>query len=339
MSASKLLWHRDAALALIVLALVVAVGLRAPVFVTGESLVGVLTDTSFLFMLTLAQMAVILTRGIDLSVAANLALVGMVSALVSRAHPDLPIPAVIVLSIALGSVLGAINGALVGYIGIPPIVVTLGTLSIYRGAIFLLAGGAWLTSKDMTPAFLAFPKIDIFGVPILIVIAILVGLGFYGLLNHSRLGRGIYAVGGNPVAARYCGIELASQQFFVHTLAGAISGLCGYLWVSRYGIAYTDIAQGYELTIIAACVIGGVSIAGGIGSVPGALLGALFLGVVVNALPVINVSPFWQMLISGAVILAAVVINARSDKRVGKLILRKARTGNARILASRGASS
>jgi rhamnose transport system permease protein len=330
----QFLRHRDAALALIVLALVAAIGLRAPVFVASESLVGVLTDTSFLFMLTLAQMAVILTRGIDLSVAANLALVGMVSALVSRAHPDLPIPVVIVLAITLGGLLGAINGALVALIGIPAIVVTLGTLAIYRGAIFLLAGGAWLTSKDMNPSFLAFPRIDILGVPILIVIAILVSLAFWGLLNHTRLGRGLYAVGGSPVAARYCGIDLGAQQFFVHTLAGAISGLCGYLWVSRYGIAYTDIAQGYELTIIAACVIGGVSIAGGVGSVPGALLGALFLGVVVNALPVINVSPFWQMLISGAVILAAVVINARSGKRDGKLILRKAR-----LLAGRGAHS
>ena len=145
------------------------------------------------------------------------------------------------------------------------------------------------------------------------------------LLGHTPAGRGLYAVGGNPVAARYCGIDLSSQQFFVHTLAGAISGLCGYLWVSRYGIAYTDIAQGYELTIIAACVIGGVSIAGGVGSVPGALLGALFLGVIVNALPVINVSPFWQMAISGAVILAAVIINARSEQRDGKLILHEAR--------------
>jgi rhamnose transport system permease protein len=334
MNTLRFLRHRDAALALIVLALVAAIGLRAPVFVTTDSLIGVLTDTSFLFMLTLAQMAVILTRGIDLSVAANLALVGMVSALVSRAHPDLPIAAIMLMAITLGGLLGAINGALVASIGIPAIVVTLGTLSIYRGAIFLLAGGAWLTSKDMNPAFLAFPRTDILGVPILVVIAILVSLAFWGLLNHTRLGRGLYAVGGNPVAARYCGIDLGAQQFFVHTLAGAISGLCGYLWVSRYGIAYTDIAQGYELTIIAACVIGGVSIAGGVGSVPGALLGALFLGVVVNALPVINVSPFWQMLISGAVILAAVVINARSGKPDGKLILRQAR-----LLASRGAHS
>ena len=325
MMASRLLRQRDFALALIVFALVVAIGLRAPVFVTPESLVGVLTDTSFLFMLTLAQMAVILTRGIDLSVAANLALTGMICALVSRAEPSLPIAGVIALAILLGAALGAVNGGLIALFGIPPIVVTLGTLSIYRGAIYLIAGGAWLTSKDMTPAFLAFPKLSVVGVPILIVIAALVSLGFWFLLGHTRLGRGLYAVGGNPVAARYCGIELGTQQFFVHTLAGAVSGLCGFLWVSRYGIAYTDIAQGYELTIIAACVIGGVSIAGGVGSVAGALLGALFLGVVVNALPVINVSPFWQTLISGAVILAAVVINARSEKRAGKLILRQAR--------------
>jgi len=325
MTASMLLRQRDFALALIVVVLIVVIGLRAPVFVTPQSLVGVLTDTSFLFMLTLAQMAVILTRGVDLSVAANLALTGMICALASRAEPGLPIVAVIVLAMLIGAALGAVNGGLISLFGIPPIVVTLGTLSIYRGAIFLIAGGAWLTSKDMTPAFLAFPRLSLAGAPILIVIAALVSLGFWALLGHTRLGRGLYAVGGNPVAARYCGIELSSQQFFVHTLAGAVSGLCGYLWVSRYGIAYTDIAQGYELTIIAACVIGGVSIAGGVGSVAGALLGALFLGVVVNALPVINVSPFWQMLISGAVILAAVVINARSEKRAGKLILRQAR--------------
>src|SRR5947209_7795747 len=116
----------------------------------------------------------------------------------------------------------------------------------------------------------------------------------------------------------------------VYGISGAVAGLSGYLWVSRYGIAYTEIAQGYELTIIVACVIGGVSIAGGIGTVSGACLGALFLGVMVNALPVINVSPFWQMAISGAVILAAVVVNARSEKVAGKLILPEARRAAAK---------
>ena len=121
-------------------------------------------------------------------------------------------------------------------------------------------------------------------------------------LARTRVGRGIYAVGGNPVAAQYCGIDLARVQLLVYVLSGAIAGLCGYLWVAHYGVAYSEIALGYELTVIAACVIGGISIGGGIGTVPGALLGALFLGIVVNALPTMQVSPFWQMAVAGAVI-------------------------------------
>ena len=260
-----LLKNRDVLLALIVATLVLLVGLRAPVFLTAESLISVLTDTSFLFMLALAQMAVILTRGIDLSVAANLALSGVMVTLAARSMPWLPIPVVLLLAIAIGAFFGAINGALIAGIGIPPIVVTLGTLSIYRGIIFVVAGPTWLTSKDMSTAFLDFPKSTLLGVPSLIVIAATVAAAFAYLLSQTQTGRRIYAVGGNPVAARYCGIDLSKQQFLVYTMSGAVSGLCGFLWASRYGIAYTDLAYGYELTVIAACVIGGVSVAGGIG--------------------------------------------------------------------------
>ena len=325
MKTIPILANREFLLGAIVAALVIAVGIRAPVFLTSESLVNVLTDTSFLFMLTLAQMAIIITRGIDLSVAANLALTGMVVALVSRAMPGIPIFAIILLSIIFGAALGAVNGAFVAWVGIPPIVVTLGTLAIFRGLIFLLAGGQWLTSKDMNKDFLDFPHAIWFGIPSLIWISLIVAALYWLLYRQTQFGRGLYAIGGNPVAARYCGINIPFEQFVVYTLAGAVSGLCGYLWVARYGIAFVDNAQGYELTIIAACVIGGVSIAGGIGSVSGALLGALFLGVIVNALPVINVSPFWQTLISGIVILAAVIVNARSERPIGKLILARAR--------------
>jgi rhamnose transport system permease protein len=320
-----ILRSREAALAAVVIGLILAVGVRAPVFLGLDSLSSMIIDTSFLFILALAQMAVILTRGIDLSVASNLALTGMVMALFAAAHPDVPMIVVLVLSILCGAVLGSVNGLLVAYVGIPPIVVTLGTLAIFRGLIFLIAGGKWIESSSMSPAFVAFPKTLVFGIHILILIAGLVIAAFALFMNYSRTGRALYAIGGNPVAARFCGINIQRHQVFVYTLAGSISGLCGSLWVSRYGIAYVDIASGYELTIIAACVIGGVSIAGGIGSVAGACLGALFLGVVVNALPVINVSPFWQTAISGAVILAAVMINARSEKRIGKLILPEAR--------------
>ncbi len=156
----------------------------------------------------------------------------------------------------------------------------------------------------------------------IIVIAI-----FAMLLSRTRLGRSFFAAGGNPTAAVYTGINVGRTQFIAFFISGAIAGLCGYLWVTRYTIAYVDIAGGFELTVIAACVIGGVSIAGGIGTVTGAVLGALFLGVVKNALPVINVSPFAQLAISGVVIIAAVVINARNERRQGRLILKAAEAG------------
>jgi rhamnose transport system permease protein len=318
-------YGREGILAAIIVGLVLAVGARAPVFLTLDSLNGVLTDTAILAMMALAQMVVILTRGIDLSVAANLALSGMVVALLSTVAPDLPVIVTIAVAIAVGTALGFANGALVAFIGIPPIVVTLGTLAIFRGLVFVISGGRWITSDKVGAEFLHFPHAFFLGISSLVWLATLVAILMAVFLGRTRTGRGLYAVGGNPVAARYCGIDLPRQQLLVFTLAGAVSGLCGYLWVSRFGIAYTEIALGFELSVIAACVIGGISIGGGIGSVTGTLLGALFLGVVVNALPVINVSPFWQMAISGAVILAAVVVNARAEKRGGKLILPEAR--------------
>ncbi len=143
-------------------------------------------------------------------------------------------------------------------------------------------------------------------------------------MGRTPLGRAFYAVGGNPHAAVYTGIDVGRTRFFAYCLSGALAGLSGYLWVSRYAVAYVDIAAGFELDIIAACVIGGISIAGGIGSVAGAVLGALFLGVIKNALPVINISPFAQLAISGTVIIIAVAVNARAERRKGRVILKKA---------------
>ena len=177
----------------------------------------------------------------------------------------------------------------------------------------------------MSASFVGFPKLSLFGLSSVFWIAAIVALLAWFFLSLTRAGRGLYAVGGNPVAARYCGISLPFQQILAYAISGAVAGMSGYLWVARYGVAYVEIASGYELTVIAACVIGGVSIGGGVGTVAGTLLGALFVGVIVNALPVMQVSPFWQMLISGAVILAAVIINARAEGRGLKLILPEAR--------------
>ena len=322
---SALLKHRELALAIIIALMIAGIGTYAPAFVSFGNILRVLNDTSILAMLALAQMIVILTRGIDLSTASNLALSGMISASLAQNSPDLPVIAYIAVALATGMLLGLINGSLISVLGIPPIVVTLGTLAIFRGLIVVYGGGNQVNASEMGDVFQNFPKLNIFGLSSIFWIMAGVAIAIWLFLNMTRTGRALYAVGGNPVAARYCGIDLGRQQLLVYVVAGAISGICGYLWVSRYGVAYSEIASGFELTVIAACVIGGVSIAGGVGSVTGTLLGALFLGIIVNALPVMQITPFWQMAISGAVILAAVIVNARAEKRGVKLILPEAR--------------
>ncbi len=322
--------HRELLLALIVIVMVVGISAYAPAFGTRDSLLGTFNDTAFLFMMALAQMMVILTRGIDLSVAANLALTGMLTAMVARLHPELPTIVFVLLSLLIGLGFGLLNGSLIAFLGIPPIVVTLGTLAIFRGLIVVVGGGAQVNASDMGDNFQVLPKLTILGLSSIFWIAAALSIAAWLFLNLTRPGRGLYAVGCNPVAARYCGIDLGRQQLIAYAISGAVAGLCGYLWVARYGVAYVEIATGYELTVIAACVIGGVSIGGGIGTVPGTLLGALFIGIIVNALPVMQVSPFWQMAISGAVILLAVTLNARAEARPDKLILPQARREAAR---------
>ena len=321
---AALLRSRELLLALILAALVGLIALRFPAFARPANLANVVNDTAILVMLALGQAAVILTKCIDLSVAATLALAGMVTAMLNAAFPGVPIPALILLAIALGAALGAINGLLVWKLDIPPIVVTLGTMTIFRGAIFLFASGAWINAHQMSAAFKAFPRAVLLGLPVLSWLALLAILLAAVLLTRTALGRAFYAVGGNEHAAVYAGIGPGRTKFWAFALMGGLAGLCGYLWVSRYAVAYVEVAAGFELDVIAACVIGGISIAGGIGSVGGAVLGALFLGVIKNALPVAGVSPFWQMAIAGAAILAAVAFNARAERRRGRIILKSA---------------
>jgi rhamnose transport system permease protein len=317
-------FSRDALLALALLALIALVYRRFPAFASPKSLLSVFNDTSILIVLALGQMAVILTRCIDLSMASNLALVGMCTAMLNAAVPGIPIPLLVLVSIVLGALLGSINGLLVWKLDIPPIVVTLGTLSIFRGIIFLISDGQWVNAHEMSPAFKALPRLTVLGIPALSWVAVMSIACLYVLLTRTPMGRAFYAVGGNPNAAVYTGINVGRTRFNAFVLSGALSGIAGYLWVSRYAVAYVDIAAGFELDVVAACVIGGISIAGGTGSVVGAVLGALFLGVIKNALPVINISPFWQQAISGTAIIIAVIFNARSERRVGRIILKQA---------------
>ncbi|MCV6823459.1 MULTISPECIES: ABC transporter permease [Halocynthiibacter] len=321
MSALK---SREAILFGAIFALVALIATRFPGFVAPGNLVAVFTDTTPLMILAMGQMVVILTRCIDLSVAANLALTGMVCAMINVAAPDLPVAVILVIALVMGSALGAINGILVWKLNIPPIVVTLGTMTIFRGVIFLLTEGKWINAHEMSPTFTGFPRAEFLGMPVLGWIGVVIAIVMMVVMARTTLGRAVYAVGGNPHAAVYTGIDVGKTQFKAFVISGMLAGLTGYLWVARYSVAYVDIAGGFELDVVAACVIGGVSIAGGAGTVVGTLLGALFLGVVKNALPVVDVSPFWQLAISGAAIIIAVAFNAKSGRSKGRVILKSA---------------
>lgn len=316
--------HREALLAGVIILMVAAIGSRVPSFVSPGNLVEMFNDTAILIILALGQMMVLLTKGIDLSMAANLALTGMIVALLNFHFPSIPVWALLLLATTLGLVMGMINGLLVWKLGIPAIVVTLGTMSIYRGIIFLLSDGGWVNSHQMGVDFLGLPRTSLLGLPVLswFAIAALLLVGYF--LRFSRTGRALYTAGGNATAAYYTGINAGKMQFVSFCLSGALAGFCGYLWISRFAVAYVDVANGFELQVVAACVIGGISTMGGTGRVIGCLCGALFLGIINNALPVIGISPFWQMAISGAVIVVAVLLNERGNKRKGRLILRDA---------------
>ena len=316
----NILKNREVLLALAILLLVGLVAARFPAFVLPVNLAGVFNDTSPLILLAIGQMIVILTKCIDLSVAATLALCGMVAALLNGT--GVPLALILVLAIALGAALGAINGLLVWKLGIPSIVVTLGTMTIYRGTIFLMTNGAWVNAHQMTDGFKALPRAVILGLPVMSWVALVAIALFTVLLTRTPLGRSFYAVGGNPHAAVYTGINVGRTQCIAFIISGALAGLTGYLWVARYAVAYVDIADGFELSVVAACVIGGVAIAGGAGSVAGAVLGALFLGVINNALPVVGISPFWQLAISGSAIVLAVAFNAAQNRQPGRIILK-----------------
>lgn len=321
--AASIATPRDLVFGALTLVLFIAISARLPQFASLASLRDILDDTAILMLLALGQMLVLLTRCVDLSIAANAALSGMCVALMNQSHPGLDVVWLMAVATVLGAALGALNGVLVWICRIPSIVVTLGTLAIYRGLVYVVSDGTWVTSNEMTAEFLGFVRASFGGLTSLSWLAV-IAIALTGLaLGHTAFGRRFFVAGSNPAAAAYVGIDVGKVQCLAFTLAGTIAGLCGYLWVARFAVASADVAQGFELTVIAACVIGGVSIAGGAGTVTGVVLGCLFLGLIRNALPLLGVSPFWQMAISGAVIVGAVVVNARMQGDLRQRILER----------------
>lgn len=319
---TKLLKRREITLLIIIAVILAAVGMRAPGFLRLGNLSDILTDTAILVIVSIGQMMVIITGGADLSVASGIALTGMSVAMLNWLVPGIPLPVIMALALVIGFLLGSVNGLLVSVARIPPIITTLATLGIFRGIVFLESGGQWVSAHKMTEAFRNLPHNAPLGISNLLLAAVLVVIAAAVFIRLTRTGREIYGAGGNRTAARYVGIPLARIDFLVYAISGVLVGLAGLLWVARYASAQNDTASGFELQTIAACVIGGVSMLGGSGTLVGVILGALFLGIVNNALPVIGLSPFFQMAIQGFVILAAIIANSVVDRRTQAALLR-----------------
>jgi len=311
---------REVGISLIILILVAAVSLRSPNFLTLGNFRDILLNISILVIVALAQTMIIITKGIDLSVSSMVALTAMMVSFVVKQYPGFHPVAAVLLGMALGCVLGMFNSVIIAYGKVPPIIATLGTLSIYRGMVFLYSGGTWINAFEMSRPFKLLAKASPLGLPNVVIIAIVVaGVVFY-FLNYTRTGRDIYAVGSNPDAAQFAGIRKDRIIFLVYALSGIACGLAGVLWASRFESAQTNTAQGFELQTVAASILGGVSTSGGVGTVPGVLLGALLLGVIQNSLTLVRISPFWQLAVQGLLILIAVVIDNLISRRVQKRV-------------------
>lgn len=318
----ELLKKREMNLILLILVLTALVTTRAPSFVQEANILRIVNDTSILIMVAIGQFFVILTGGIDLSVGSTIAFSGMAASMLNQYYPGVPVLIVLLVGIAVGLVLGAFNGALVAFGKVPPIIATLGTMSVYRGFTFVLSKGQWVTAHEMSEAYMNLPHGRFLGLTNLIWAAVIISAIMYYFSRYTRSGREIYAIGGNKTAARFVGVSETKVHLLIFSLSGALSGLAGVMWTARYAAAVNETATGFELMTVAACVLGGVNIAGGSGAVPGVILGALFLGIINNALPVINLSPFFQMFIQGAIVLAAMFFNTMMDKRQEKKILK-----------------
>ena len=296
--------------------MVMALGLASPNFLTVDNTMNVLRQISINLCLSLGMTLVILSGGIDLSVGSVLALAGAVAAGLLKNGLALPhfnllvqftVPGAIVAGIAVGLAVGWANGLAVTRFRLPPFVATLGMLSIARGLTMLWTGGFPITG--LGDAFGRLGTGRALGVPMPVWISAALVAVFIAVTRRTTFGRHVYAVGGNERAATLSGLAVPRIKLLVYTLGGGLAAVAGVLVTARLDSATPNAGIGYELDSIAAVVIGGTSLSGGRGSILGTVLGCLIIGVLNNGLFLLDVSPFWQQVVKGFVILAAVALD------------------------------
>lgn len=315
----KLPNSRELGLILFILVASVFIQTQNSSFLTMVNLTDMLTNTSILAILAVGMMMVLITGGIDLSVGAVVALSGMSSAVFIRDFPNIPV----IVAVLVGLFSGLVLGLLIAKGRILPIIASLGMMNVYRGLTYIVGDNQWVSAFQMTDAFKEIATGSFLGINHLIWAAFIVLAVFYYILNFTRSGRRMYAVGSNEEATAITGISKERTLILVYMLNGLLAGLAGVLWVSKFASAQGDTASGYELNVIAACVLGGVSVNGGVGKISGLITGALLFGILNNALPLLNASTFWEDAIQGVVIVAAIVMNVLMKRRSDATALKR----------------
>ena len=294
-----------------------------PRFASQQEAQFILANTTIFALLALGETMVVVSRNVDLSVGSVVGLSAYLSAsLFGKVH-GIPIVVVFLVGLAIGLAVGVANGLMVAIGRVPSLVVTLATLYIVRGLDILIVGGNEVVAQTLPNAFIEIPRAGVYGVPYLaIVIAVVIGVGAYYLRSY-RSGRELYAIGSNPEAARLAGIPVGRRVFTAFAVSGAIAGVAGVLWAAQYQTVDSNAGTGYELTVIASVVVGGVAIFGGSGSAVGAAIGALLLQTINSALYVLGISPFWDQAIAGALLLAAITLDRVISLRLTAALRRR----------------
>lgn len=313
---TTVLRSREIAIAAVLVAVVLVATAKIDTFLfSNNGWRDLLLTPSILLLLAVGQTVVIITRNVDLSVGSVLGLTAYLTGRLFVDHPGIPIVAVFAIGVLAGAVLGFVNGFLVAFFKVPALVITLGTLYIYRGIVLSWAGSDRINASDMPKDFLKLGTASILSIPVLTIIALVVlaAVGYY--LWTARGGRELYAIGSDPDAARLYGLQVTRRLVLAFVLTGALAGLAGVVYAARYGTVSSGAGTGIELEAVGAAVIGGVAIFGGSGTVWGAAIGAMLLVTIDRALPILGISDFWQRAVVGALIINAIVLDRLLARR------------------------
>jgi inositol transport system permease protein len=304
-------WLRRYGTSLFLLALIGFFAVENPRFLSLRNVSNILTEVSIYGIIAVGMTFVILTAGVDLAVGSLLAFAGMAGALVMKMPgADFLSGWLVALTIAIvvGTLVGYLQGKAVTFFDVPPFIVTLGGMTVWRGATLILNDGSPVSGFDASYRWWGTGSVA--GIPVPILLFGLVAAAGLVTQRYTRYGRYIYAVGGNPEAARLNGLDVPAIITSVYLIVGALSGLAGFLLSARLGAAEAVGGIGYELRVIASVVIGGTSLAGGRGGIGGTIIGALLIGVLTNGLVIMHVSSYWQQVVIGLIIVAAVAFDS-----------------------------